>query len=100
MSHNNDPDLLAGELAKTLNQESVSPPDGISYVALVNLTIDFFTTQPCLKEKLNSMMSLTSIQASHSLLSPTTGQMEVKPRRRMSRIESLKPVLIMLENQL
>ena len=70
MQHNQDKELLARELGSTLGDDRYnnwprsitnlilptfyreSFPDGVSCARLVNLTIDFFTTDPSVKEKL------------------------------------------------
>ena len=41
---------------------SVSLPSPLSYRHLVQTTIDFFSSQPALREKLQSMMSLSNTQ--------------------------------------
>merc|ERR1719450_2063740 len=110
MSHNPETgqEFLARELLYTLNETSIGLPDGISSDQLVNLTIEFFLSQPSLKEKIQKMLEFSaarqSNQVSNMLLSPNisvTGtspmEVEVRPKKKMSKFDSLRPILNMLE---
>ena len=51
---------------------SVSLPDGVPCTMLVNMTVDFFNSQPSLKEKLQKMREFLVSRHSHQVSSYIT----------------------------
>jgi len=111
MQQNQDKELLARELGSTLGDDRESLPEGVSCEKLVNLTIEFFTTEPSMEDKLCKYReNISHAEKAKRIVigpgmkrerSPTLNlDVEIRPKKKMSKFDSLKPISNYLESLL